>query len=46
MRFVVHKTVSTLEHTILTTLFLSVQKTPIIGVLGRGICSTLFLLIF
>jgi hypothetical protein len=41
--FVVRKTTSKLEHTILTTLFLSVHKTPIVGTAGRGICSVLFL---
>jgi hypothetical protein len=40
--FVVHKTTSKLEHVILTTLFLSVLKTPTVGAPGRGICSTLF----
>jgi hypothetical protein len=29
MCFIVHKTISELEHAILTTLFFSVQKTPI-----------------
>jgi hypothetical protein len=44
--FVVHKTTSELKRTILTTLFLLVQKTPIVGVVGRGICSMLFLWMF
>jgi hypothetical protein len=34
--FVVCKTISELEHVILTTLFLSVQKTPTVGARGRG----------
>jgi hypothetical protein len=41
--FIVRKTILKLEHVILTTLFLLVQKTPTVGVLGRGICSVLFL---
>jgi hypothetical protein len=41
--FVARKTISELEHTILTTLFLPVQKTPIIHTLGRGICNVLFI---
>jgi hypothetical protein len=36
MYFIVYKTISELEHTILTTLFLPVQKTLTIGALGRG----------
>jgi hypothetical protein len=44
--FVVHKTISELERVILTTLFLPVQKTPIVGALGREICSVLFLYTF
>jgi hypothetical protein len=36
MCFVVHKTISELEHVILTTLFLPVKKTPIVGAPGRG----------
>jgi hypothetical protein len=43
MCFVVHKTTSKLERATLTTLFLSVQKTPTVGMLGGGICSVLFL---
>jgi hypothetical protein len=39
--FVVHKTISKLECVILTILFLPVQKTTIVGALGRGICSVL-----
>jgi hypothetical protein len=31
---------------ILTTVFVSVQKTPTVGMLGRGICSVLFLWMF
>jgi hypothetical protein len=41
--FIVHKTTLELERVILTTLFLLVQKTPIVGVSGRGIYSVLFL---
>jgi hypothetical protein len=41
--FVVRKTISELEHAILTTLLLPVQKTPTVGVLGRMVCNALFL---
>jgi hypothetical protein len=44
--FVVHNTISELERTILTTLFLPGQKTPIVGASGRGIYSVLFLWMF
>jgi hypothetical protein len=37
--FVVCNTISELECTILTTLFLLVQKTPTVGAPRRGICS-------
>jgi hypothetical protein len=37
--FVVHKTTSELEHVMLTTMILPVQKTPTVGTLGRGIYS-------
>jgi hypothetical protein len=43
MFFVVCKTTSEQEHVILTTLYLAGAKTPIVGVLGRGIYSVLFL---
>jgi hypothetical protein len=43
MCFVVRKTTSKLEHMILTTLLVPVQKTPTVGTPGRGICSMLFL---
>jgi hypothetical protein len=41
MYFVVHKTISELEYVILTTMFLLVQKTPIVDMPGRAICSVL-----
>jgi hypothetical protein len=44
--FVVRKTTLELERVILTTLFLPVQKTPIVGTARRGICSMLFLWMF
>jgi hypothetical protein len=37
--FVVRKTISELERAILTTPFLSVQKTPTVGMLGRGFAA-------
>jgi hypothetical protein len=43
MCFVVRKITSEMECTILTNLFLPVQKTMTVGVLDRGICSVLFL---
>jgi hypothetical protein len=43
MCFVVHKTTSELERAILTTLFLLMQKTLTVGMLGREIYSVLFL---
>jgi hypothetical protein len=43
MCFVVHKTTSELKRAILTTLFLPMQKTPTVGMLGREIYSVLFL---
>jgi hypothetical protein len=43
MCIVVHKTISELECTILTTLFLPVQKTLIVDASGGEICSVLFL---
>jgi hypothetical protein len=42
MCFIVRKTSSELECAILTTLFLVVQKTPIVGTPRRGICNVLF----
>jgi hypothetical protein len=44
--FVVRKTISELERVILTTLFLLVQTTLIVGMLGREICIVLFLKTF
>jgi hypothetical protein len=41
--FVVHKTISELEHVILTTQFLLVQKTSTVSVPERGICNVHFL---
>jgi hypothetical protein len=46
MCYIVHKTTLELGCMILTTLFLPVQETSTVGVLGQGICSMLFLLTF
>jgi hypothetical protein len=46
MHFIVYKTTSELECVILTTLYLTGSKTPIVGALGMGICSVLFLWTF
>jgi hypothetical protein len=41
--FVFRNIILELERAILATLFLAVQKTQTVGVLGKGICSVLFL---